>query len=48
MAAALEEYGLVTERLVGATFVQRRFRDVEEFQRSLETLAQLRLEKSSP
>ena len=41
MAAALESYGLVTERLAGATFVQRRFRDVEEFQRSLSTLAEL-------
>jgi hypothetical protein len=38
MAAALEAYGLVTERLGGATFVQRRFRDVEEFKRSLATL----------
>jgi hypothetical protein len=41
MVAALETYGLVTERLAGATFVQRRFRDVEEFQRSLATLAEL-------
>lgn len=41
MAAALEQYGLVTERLAGATFVQRRFRDVEEFQRSLAVLADL-------
>jgi len=40
MAAALESYGLVTERLAGATFVQRRFRDVEEFQRSLAALAE--------
>jgi hypothetical protein len=40
MAAALEGYGLVTERLAGATFVQRRFRDVEEFQRSLAALAE--------
>ncbi len=40
MAAALEGYGLVTERLAGATFVQRRFRDVEEFQRSLALLAE--------
>jgi hypothetical protein len=41
MAAALDEYGLVTERLAGATFVQRRFRDVEEFKSSLSVLAQL-------
>jgi SAM-dependent methyltransferase len=40
MAAALEAYGLVTERLAGATFVQRRFRDVEEFKRSLAVLAE--------
>jgi SAM-dependent methyltransferase len=41
MAAALEGYGLVTERLAGATFVQRRFRDVDEFKRSLAVLADL-------
>lgn len=41
MAAALESYGLVTERLEGATFVQRRFRDVEEFKNSLAVLAEL-------
>jgi SAM-dependent methyltransferase len=41
MAAALEEYGLVTERLAGATFVQRRFRDVEEFTKSLAVLSEL-------
>ncbi len=40
MAASLESYGLVTERLGGATFVQRRFRDVEEFTRSLAALAE--------
>lgn len=39
MSAALEEFGLVTERLAGVTFVQRRFRDVAEFERSLEALA---------
>jgi SAM-dependent methyltransferase len=38
MATALESYGLVTERLAGATFVQRRFRDVEEFRQSLALL----------
>jgi hypothetical protein len=41
MAGALEQYGLVTEHLAGATFVQRRFRDVEEFKGSLAVLADL-------
>jgi SAM-dependent methyltransferase len=40
MAEALDAYGLVTERLAGATFVQRRFRDVEEFKKSLAVLAE--------
>jgi hypothetical protein len=31
----------VTERLTGATFIQRRFRDAEEFESSLSTLADL-------
>jgi SAM-dependent methyltransferase len=35
---AFTERGMVTERLSGATFVQRRFRDEEEFERSLATL----------
>src|SRR5690606_11959642 len=39
MAATLKRFGLVTERLSGVTFVQRRFRDVAEFERSLEALA---------
>ncbi len=38
LIAAFAERGLVTEKLAGATFVQRRFRDVEEFERSLATL----------
>lgn len=38
LAAAFAERGLVTERLQGATFVQRRFRDVEEFERTIATL----------
>lgn len=46
MTAALEAYGLVTERLAGATFVQRRFRDVEEFQKSLAVLADLGIDTS--
>ena len=36
--AAFAERGMVTEKLVGSTFVQRRFRDEEEFERSLEAL----------
>lgn len=44
MAAALESYGLVTERLAGATFVQRRFRDMDEFQKTLSVLAGLGVE----
>ena len=39
MAATLKRFGLVTERLSGVTFVQRRFRDIAEFERSLEALA---------
>ena len=39
MAKTFERYGLVTERLAGATFVQRRFRDAEEFESSLGALA---------
>lgn len=39
LADCLSEFGLVTERLAGATFVQRRFRDLQEFQSSLEALA---------
>jgi hypothetical protein len=34
-AAAFAKRGLVTEKLSGSTFVQRRFRDEEEFERSL-------------
>mgnify|MGYP001282356311 CR=1 FL=1 len=41
LAEALSEHGLVTERLASATFVQRRFRDVEEFRRTLDALSQL-------
>jgi SAM-dependent methyltransferase len=36
---AFAQHGLVTERLSGVTFVQRRFRDAEEFENSLATLA---------
>jgi SAM-dependent methyltransferase len=38
LAAAFSEHGLVTERLQGATFVQRRFRDPDEFERAIATL----------
>jgi SAM-dependent methyltransferase len=40
LAGTLAEYGLVTERLAGAAFVQRRFRDVEEFTKTLSQLAE--------
>lgn len=38
LAKVFAERGLVTERLQGATFVQRRFRDTEEFERTIATL----------
>ncbi len=44
MASALSEIGLVTERLAGVTFVQRRFRDAEEFEGSLAALAAVGIE----
>lgn len=40
LAEILDRHGLVTERLAGATFVQRRFRDVEEFTKTLAALAE--------
>lgn len=46
LAATFEKRGLVTERLTGATFIQRRFRDAEEFERSLATLATLGIDAS--
>jgi hypothetical protein len=39
LSEALGAFGLMTERLSGATFVQRRFRDLEEFESSLAVLA---------
>ena len=39
-AAMFEEYGLVTEQLLSATFSQRRFRDASECRRSLNVLAE--------
>ncbi len=44
IATALAERGLVTEKLAGATFVQRRFRDVKEFTDCLTTLEKLNIE----
>ncbi len=41
IAAALDRFGLVTEKLAGTTFVQRRFRDVKEFTGCLTTLEKL-------
>ncbi|MGY8678399.1 class I SAM-dependent methyltransferase [Bradyrhizobium sp. UFLA05-153] len=41
LAATFAKHGLVTERLTGATFIQRRFRDAEEFESSLAALAAL-------
>lgn len=38
LAHMLEDFGLVTERLAGATFVQRRFRDATECERTLAAL----------
>jgi SAM-dependent methyltransferase len=37
-AALFAEHGLVTERLASAVFVQRRFRDIAEFEGTLQTL----------
>jgi hypothetical protein len=38
LSDSLSRFGLVTERLAGATFVQRRFRDLNEFTASLAAL----------
>lgn len=46
IAATLAEYGLVTEKLAGATFVQRRFRDLNEFSSCLTTLEKLGIDTS--
>ncbi len=40
MRRMLDRFGLVTEHLDGVTFVQRRFRDVAEFEQSLGALAE--------
>ena len=39
LAATFAQRGLVTERLTGVTFIQRRFRDAEEFENTLVALA---------
>lgn len=39
--ATFADYGMVTEKLAGSTFVQRRFRDKDEFERSLSALRSL-------
>ena len=44
IAEEFARHGLVTERLAGATFVQRRFRDVQEFTQCLATLEKLGIE----
>lgn len=44
LEAAFARRGLVTEKLTGATFVQRRFRDAEEFERTLAGLSALNLD----
>ncbi|MDA9535786.1 hypothetical protein ACM41_05770 [Bradyrhizobium sp. CCBAU 21362] len=41
LASTFANRGLVTERLYGATFIQRRFRDAEEFEDCLASLAAL-------
>jgi SAM-dependent methyltransferase len=41
LAATFARRGMVTERLAGVTFIQRRFRDAEEFENSLATLAKI-------
>ncbi|UQR67852.1 class I SAM-dependent methyltransferase [Bradyrhizobium sp. C-145] len=44
LASTFASRGLVTERLSGATFIQRRFRDAEEFEGCLASLAALGLD----
>jgi SAM-dependent methyltransferase len=44
IAAELGKRGLVTEKLAGATFVQRRFRDLKEFTDCLTTLEKLNID----
>ena len=44
IASAMAERGLVTEKLAGATFVQRRFRDTGEFEQTLAALMTMDLD----
>lgn len=46
LAKEFAKRGLVTERLGGATFVQRRFRDAEEFEGTLDALAAIGIDAS--
>lgn len=46
LAAAFSDHGLVTEKLQGATFVQRRFRDENEFMSTIATLEELGIDPS--
>lgn len=46
LAKDFAKRGLVTERLGGATFVQRRFRDAEEFEGTLDALAAIGIDAS--
>lgn len=47
MARVLAEHGLVTERLAGTTFAQRRFRDEDEFEHTLQVLRTLGISTES-
>lgn len=46
LAAAFAQRGLVTERLTGVTFIQRRFRDAQEFENTLATLASVGIDST--
>ena len=46
LATTFAQRGLVTEKLSGVTFVQRRFRDAEEFENSLTTLAAAQIDST--
>ena len=46
LARTFAERGLVTEKLQGATFVQRRFRDTEEFESTITTLEERGIDTS--
>jgi hypothetical protein len=44
LASVFAEHGLVTERLASAVFVQRRFRDISEFDSTLQALRERRVQ----